>query len=808
MAERRDRIDAILGRLANCFGFEAATPEFRLTMEQGVELLQGADARLLSSRTDALTTHDAGRILERAENECRELKQLRDKLVERFDLASLPDRKELQQAARSLNAARRPLLFDGPAKRAMRLYREMSLVRSKTSTEEAASGIRELIEYRDMSARLSEDKEFKRCLGADWRGADSDMASAKRVAGWATEVFQRLAGEGDGRSEARRILLHGEIQRLNEIRRIAEALPVDWQRSDEEPEPSEARERAARLDVVTDGLEAAGLDADEPCASAVDLAALVEEHRSLTAEAESDGSIALVFPSQAPGIETLDMVRMLADAMSGLGLSDESWKQAATFLTQSADVEKSASALRQAFIAASDAWRECVVSLELDAVVFLDGSQHETTRLGALRKRAREALDAQDTLLSWSSYRRACKGVLESHAAPILVALDDHGMSARKLREAYEWALYRSLAARVYRRHPELNGLSSWQLGSYRDAFKGLEARLQDLERARISYELFSRTVDNGVSFGGPSAFTEKALIQHQLSLQRSSVTLRNLLRRAGTALLQMKPCFMMSPTTVAELLPRDSELFDIVVIDEASQMLPCDALGAIARGRQAVIVGDPKQLPPSTYFQGGSAVPMEDDDDEQDAGPDGRVHSGFVAVGRASAEISAVALPFEAQQPDPVLQCPVLRQQVDRVSRAGREPGRQRCSLSPCRRWPCQGRPQPHRSRTRRQCGLRVHGKPREPRPKPCRCRYEPEAARPCQRDARPRNRHEASGGALPQALAEYAVSVHRQKPRNGSGRRARCDLHFGRSTAERKPADPSCVASDRSPIAVEKDV
>ena len=608
-AQRREGIDGILGQLAGCFGFEAATPEVCMTMERGVELLQEADTGLLSSRTDALTTQDAGRILERAENECRELTQLRDELVERFDLGSLPGKEELQQAARSLNAARGPMLFDGPAKRAMRLYREISLVRSKTPREEAVKGIREVIEYLDRSARLAEDEEFRRCLGAHWRGADTDMAPARRVADWAAGVFERLAGEGDGRSEARRILLQGDIQRLDEICRIAEALPADWQRPDKEPEPSEARESAERLEAVADGLQNAGLDVDEPFASAVDLAALVREYRSLVAEAESDGNIDLVFPSEAPEVETLDMVRRLADAMSALGLSDASWNQAAAFLAQSADVQKSASALRQAFILAGEAWRACVEALQLDAAVFLDGDQHETTELGALRKRAREALDARDTLLSWSGYRRARKGVRESHAAPVLAALDERGMSSRKLREAYEWALYRSLAARVYRRHPELNELSSWQLGNYREEFKRLEARLQDLERARIAYELYSRTVDNGVSFGGPGAFTEKALIQHQLTLQRSSVTLRNLLRRAGTALRQMKPCFMMSPTTVAELLPRDSELFDIVVIDEASQMLPCDALGAIARGRQAVIVGDPKQLPPSTYFQGGSAA-------------------------------------------------------------------------------------------------------------------------------------------------------------------------------------------------------
>ena len=170
----------------------------------------------------------------------------------------------------------------------------------------------------------------------------------------------------------------------------------------------------------------------------------------------------------------------------------------------------------------------------------------------------------------------------------------------------------------MYRLHPELNELKSWQLGNHREAFQELEARLQELERARIAYELYSRPVENGVSFGGPRAFTEKALIQQQLTLQRSSVTLRNLLRRAGTALRQLKTLFHdVAETTVAELLPRDSEQFDVIIIDEASQMLPCDALGAIARGRQAVIVGDPKQLPPSTYFQGSAAAAMGDDDED-----------------------------------------------------------------------------------------------------------------------------------------------------------------------------------------------
>lgn len=621
-AEERDRIEGILVRLAGRFDFETPAQETLKTMKRAVDLLSGADRDLLSSRKAPLVTRDARRILDRAEGKCRELKELRDDLAKGFDLGSLPSTEKLRQAARALNAAGWPLLFDRAAKRAMRLHGEVTLVRSKPSTEEAAKELRDLIEYREETARLAENDEFKHCLGADWRGMDSEFTLSRRVAEWAAEVFDKLAGEGDGRLEAREILLHGDIEKLEEIRRVAESLPSDWYAPGTEPRSSDAREKAAQLEKLADNSQKAGLEKDEPFASAVDLATLIDEYRSLTAEADSDDNMELVFPSQEPDFRTLEMVRCLADTMSALNLTDEAWRQVAKFLAHGEEVEKTCAALREAFVSVSDAWQTPVEALQLDVAEFLDGGEYEATGLRALRERAQEARDASDTLLSWSVYQRARSSVQKSHSAPVLTALDEHGMPATKLREAYEWALYRSLAAIVYRRHPELNELNSWQLGNHRKAFKELEVQLQELERNRIAYELYLRPIEKGISFGGPRRFTERALIAHQLSLQRSSVTLRNLIRRAGTALRQMKPCFMMSPTTVAELLPRDSELFDIVIIDEASQMLPCDALGAIARGCQAAVVGDPRQLPPSTYFQGRVAADMDDEDDDEMLAP------------------------------------------------------------------------------------------------------------------------------------------------------------------------------------------
>ncbi len=71
-----------------------------------------------------------------------------------------------------------------------------------------------------------------------------------------------------------------------------------------------------------------------------------------------------------------------------------------------------------------------------------------------------------------------------------------------------------------------------------------------------------------------------------------------------------------MSPLDVVEILP-PKQLFDLVVFDEASQILPCDAISALLRGKSALVAGDTRQLPPTTFFSGSSV----NDDDSEDEG-------------------------------------------------------------------------------------------------------------------------------------------------------------------------------------------
>ena len=90
---------------------------------------------------------------------------------------------------------------------------------------------------------------------------------------------------------------------------------------------------------------------------------------------------------------------------------------------------------------------------------------------------------------------------------------------------------------------------------------------------------------------------------------------MRTLFKEAPHVLTALKPCWAMSPLVVPQVLP-PTQCFDVVIFDEASQVTPESAVGASMRAGQAVVAGDPKQLPPTAFFASGSSQDDEDDED------------------------------------------------------------------------------------------------------------------------------------------------------------------------------------------------
>jgi transcription elongation GreA/GreB family factor len=183
------------------------------------------------------------------------------------------------------------------------------------------------------------------------------------------------------------------------------------------------------------------------------------------------------------------------------------------------------------------------------------------------------------------------------------------------LTDMLEALAYRTLARQAYEKHGTvLARFSGARLDELRTRLAQLDKDIiretrKDL-RARLKAEA---RPPRGIGTGRKSTWTDLSLITNELDKKKKHISMRELTRRASAALLELKPCWMMSPLAVAQYLPKQGVKFDLCIIDEASQMPPEDAIGALVRSKQAMIVGDTNQLPPSHFFR-----KMIDNDDEE----------------------------------------------------------------------------------------------------------------------------------------------------------------------------------------------
>lgn len=132
-----------------------------------------------------------------------------------------------------------------------------------------------------------------------------------------------------------------------------------------------------------------------------------------------------------------------------------------------------------------------------------------------------------------------------------------------------------------------------------------------EINKATIRANLSALRPDLGMIAPGSAT----ALLLREGEKKRKKKSIRALLAEAHELIQTIKPCFLMSPLSVSTYLTPDTQ-FDLVVFDEASQIFPQDAIGAIYRGKQLIVVGDSKQMPPSNFF---NTVIEEEEEEEND---------------------------------------------------------------------------------------------------------------------------------------------------------------------------------------------
>lgn len=227
--------------------------------------------------------------------------------------------------------------------------------------------------------------------------------------------------------------------------------------------------------------------------------------------------------------------------------------------------------------------------------------------------------DNPGSVLPWSKYLSLRMLAREEGLGDFVLALEEGTLPSQALAPAFELAAYQSIGRSVYQSFPELSLFNGSSHEQTRDDYRALDAEIVSLTGKDFASQIEKKTrVPEGLRGSTVGDYNEMHLLRREINKQRRHIPIRQLLKRAGRALQELKPCFMMGPLSVAQYLEQGALRFDLVVMDEASQLRPEEALGAIARGTQLVVVGDPKQLPPTSFFD--RMLDADDDEDEDEA--------------------------------------------------------------------------------------------------------------------------------------------------------------------------------------------
>jgi very-short-patch-repair endonuclease len=619
----------------------------------------GIDAETLGIRGPGLTTPgtpNAIRVLSDAATTIRKRGTLLDA---RFAPISRPDTASLRAALEALSTAWPGMLayLQSGYRAAVRTYRMMA-GGVTPARDVMLAGVRDVLSHEQSVNTFSRREDLQQILGPHARGVESPLGLAEGAANWYVGVESLLQEFGHDGEQVRDSLWAAEGARILEFaakvtrsgvledairssqsgERLAADIGEDWATLVAAPTDDVLRAIHLAIDearsalVVAQALSAPdGVPLEEVAAHLADLSRARQADREVDRYSEALSAVGIA--SHGPDTD----LRLLQGALAYLAHLDAQgfqpavrdwlvgpdaservrWLQATTDSLRTAchGAEQVLDAFRRITALDEHMWLAATDGPDLP------GAENLAFTLAAFaRQRARLdlALSNERGLYAWLAYQRARGRAGAARASDIVQLVERKALASNVAADAYEAALHRTLANAVLAAVPQLHTFSGPEHESTRQRFQDEDIRHIRRTQQDIAKRLRAQPRHRGIAFSTRvTDLTDEGLIMHEAKKKTRHVAIRELFLRAGRAIGSLKPCVMMGPQAVAQYLRAGQFEFDLIVMDEASQMRPEDALGAIARGKQVVIVGDPMQLGPSAFFDAQSDAGAGEDDDD-----------------------------------------------------------------------------------------------------------------------------------------------------------------------------------------------
>ncbi len=293
--------------------------------------------------------------------------------------------------------------------------------------------------------------------------------------------------------------------------------------------------------------------------------------------------------------------------MGGLFATPEAYREAASTmisLLQSPDllgpgsqIQTSASTFAQAletFEAAQQA---------LGATIAASGDLHVgpegTSFLQTTIDTCAEWMEQAPRLKAWTAWRRVRNDALARGLKSLVDAVEQGALAGGTAEEAFRVNYHLWWLNCAVDNDEVIRKFVPAEHARTIEDFVKLDREFMELTRYYV-YAKLSQAIPSRAHIPQGSTWH---VLSREIQKKRRHMPVRQLVEQLGSNLFKLTPCVMMSPMSVAQYLPPEGASFDVVIFDEASQITPWDAIGAIARASQAIVVGDPKQLPPTSFF-------------------------------------------------------------------------------------------------------------------------------------------------------------------------------------------------------------
>lgn len=203
-------------------------------------------------------------------------------------------------------------------------------------------------------------------------------------------------------------------------------------------------------------------------------------------------------------------------------------------------------------------------------------------------------------LRDWIHWKEFCAELRENGMGCVETTIESIEMDPQGVNDAFQKALYLHKANDKTARSHALSAFEGTLFDEKIAAYRRLADEFQQLTRKELYARLASRVprMTDNVNSG-----SEIGLLNRNISNGGRGMSLRDLFDQLPTLMPRLCPVMLMSPISVAQYIDLGADKFDLVVFDEASQMPTSEAVGAIARGKSLIVVGDPKQMPPTSFF-------------------------------------------------------------------------------------------------------------------------------------------------------------------------------------------------------------